>query len=579
MDVPIALGIAVAFAASVLATFSGGADVYYDSISMFVFFLLCARYLEMRARHKAAANLEYLDKALPLIAHRLPAFPQMWTDEVPAVTLQRADLVLVRPGESFPADGVVVQGECACDEALLTGESRPVAKDAGSAVIAGAINRSSPVVVKVERVGEDTRASAIRRLVERAASQRPALVELTDRIAGWFVAGVLLVALGSAVFWLQHEPARALWIAVSVLVVTCPCALSLATPTALTVAVGRLARHGVIVTRGHAIEGLAKVTHVVFDKTGTLTEGRLSLVKTVMLGKSAPERCVALASALECGSEHPIAAALIAAGAEGAPALQVEQLRNVPGAGIEGVIDGERFRIGTRAFVVQIAGEPSTDPGSDEALTQVWLGSEGQCLARFDFSDRMRVEAAAVVRRLRDCGKQVLIMSGDTLPAVQATAERLGIAQFEAGLSPEGKHARVHALQEQGAVVAMVGDGVNDAPVLAQAQVSAAMGSGALMSQAQADIVLLSGRLQGMLEALDIARSTWRVVRQNLAWAIAYNVIAVPAAAMGWVTPWIAGAGMGASSLIVVLNALRLLERKAGRRESERTATDLAVAR
>jgi len=321
------------------------------------------------------------------------------------------------------------------------------------------------------------------------------------------------------------------------------------------------------------------VTHVVFDKTGTLTEGRLALVQSVVLGKCAAERCVAVASVLESGSEHPIAAAMIAAGADGLPALRVEQLRNVPGAGIEGVIDAERFRIGARAFVAQIAGEPGTDPGSDEASTQVWLGTDGQWLARFDFSDRIRVEAAAVVRRLRECGKRVLILSGDTLPAVQAAAERLGIAQFEAGLSPEAKHTRVQALQEQGAVVAMVGDGVNDAPVLAQAQVSIAMGSGALLSQAQADIVLLSGRLQGLLEALDIARSTWRVVRQNLAWAVAYNVIAVPAAAMGWVTPWIAGAGMGASSLIVVLNALRLLDRSAGRSKRDLAAMELAHAR
>jgi Cu2+-exporting ATPase len=314
---------------------------------------------------------------------------------------------------------------------------------------------------------------------------------------------------------------------------------------------------------------LAKVTHVVFDKTGTLTEGRLSLVQSVVLGKCAAERCVAVASALECGSEHPIAAAMIAAGADGRPALRVERLRNVSGAGIEGVIDAQRFRIGARAFVAQIAGEPSTDPGSDLELTQVWLGSDGQWLARFDFSDCIRVEAAAVVRRLRDCGKRVFILSGDALPAVQAAAERLGIAEFEAALSPEGKYARVHALQAEGAVVAMVGDGVNDAPVLAQAQVSIAMGSGALLSQAQADIVLLSGRLQGMLEALDIVRSTWSVVRQNLVWAVAYNVIAVPAAAMGWVTPWIAGAGMGASSLIVVLNALRLLRADVGYQRSD----------
>ena len=563
MDVPIALGIAVAFTASVFATFTGGADVYYDSISMFVFFLLCARYLEMRARQKAAANLEYLDKALPAVAHRLPAFPQMDTEEVPAITLQRTQLVLVRPGEGFPADGVVVQGESACDESLLTGESHPVAKCAGSDVIAGAINRSSPVVMRVERVGEDTRASGIRRLVERAACERPALVELTDRVAGWLVAAVLLVALGALGWWLHHEPARALWITVSVLVVTCPCALSLATPAALTVGVGRLARRGVIATRGHAIEALSKVTHVVFDKTGTLTEGRLALVRSVALGDREIETCMALARALEQGSEHPIAAALVASRNDTSAQLDVAELRNTPGSGVEGVIEGRRVRIGTASFVAALAGvEPSAAAQTDEVLTQIWLGCEKQWLARFELADCLRAEAAEVVRSLRASGKQVLIMSGDGEPAVRDAARRLGIAQFEAGLSPEDKYACVHALQARGAVVAMVGDGVNDAPVLAQAHVSIAMGSGALLSQAQSDIVLLSGRLQGILDALSIARSTWRVVQQNFAWAVAYNIVAVPAAVMGWVTPWMAGAGMGASSLIVVLNALRLLDHR-----------------
>jgi Cu2+-exporting ATPase len=572
MDVPIALGIGVAFVASVWATFTGGADVYYDSISMFVFFLLSARFLEMRARQKAAANLEHLDKALPAVAHRLPAFPDLRAEEVPALALRRGDLVLVRPGESFPVDGVVVQGESACDESLLTGESRPVSRSVGGEVIAGAFNRASPLVVRVERIAEDTRASGIRRLVERAASQRPALVELTDRIAGWLVSAVVLAALGTFAFWVHRDPAHAVWIAVSVLVVTCPCALSLATPAALTVGVGRLARRGVIVTRAQAIEALSKVTHVVFDKTGTLTEGRLSLVRSVPLSERSSEPCRAIAAALERGSEHPIAAALIASSDESAEPM-VWQLRNVPGAGIEGVVDGARTRIGTSAFVAALTGTaPPETQHSSEAYTQVWLGREGEWLACFEFSDRLRSEAPEIVRNLRADGRQVMILSGDGEPAVREAAARLNIAQYEAGLTPEAKHARVQALQEQGAVVAMVGDGVNDAPVLAQAHVSIAMGSGALLSQAHSDIVLLSG-LGSMLDAFRIARSTWRVVRQNLAWALAYNLVAIPAAAAGWVSPWLAGLGMGASSLVVVVNALRLL-----REEAREQVPDAAAA-
>ena len=560
MDVPVALGIGVAFAASLYATFTGGAAVYYDSIAMFVFFLLCARYLEMRARQRAAANLEYLDKALPVAAHRLRGFPaSMETEEIPAVSLARGDLVLVRAGECFPADGRVVQGSSESDESLLTGESRAVHKRNGDPVTGGSINRVSPLVVRVEHVGEDTRVSGIRRLAERATAQRPRITELTERIAGWFVAGVLVVAAASALAWLRVDASRALWVAVAVLVVTCPCALSLATPAALTIAVGRLSRRGVVVARAHAIEALAHVTHVVFDKTGTLTEGRLGLAGVTPGPDTSREQALELAAALERSSEHPIATALLSAAPANAVAI-ARELRNVPGVGIEGVIDGTVHRIGTQRFVAEIAGTPmGSEPPADSTATRVWLGSQGRWHACFDLTDRLRPDAQAVVGELRASGKQLLIFSGDASPAVQAVAHRLGIDRYEAALLPEDKHARMLALQNEGAVVAMVGDGVNDAPVLAQAQLSIAMGSGALLSQAQADLVLLSGRLQGLIDALDIARRTWRIVRQNLAWAVAYNLIALPLAVAGVVRPWLAGLGMGTSSLLVVLNALRLL--------------------
>ena len=581
MDVPVALGIAVSFAASVIATFGAGGEVYYDSITMFVFFLLGGRYLEMRARQKAAASLEYLDRALPLGAHRLQAYPtSQETEEVPAVALRAGDMVLVKPGEVVPADGVLVEGETETDESLLTGESLPVLRRVGAPLVAGAVNRLSPAVMRVERVGEATRASHIRRLTERAAGQRPPLVEITDRIAGGFIAVVLLVAAAAALYWLHVQPERALWIAVAVLVVTCPCALSLATPTALAVSVGALARRGVVVTRVHAVEALERVTHVVLDKTGTLTQGRLSLTGIRLAEGVAREQALEIAAALERGSEHPIAQAIVQAAEHlGARPRTARGIHAVPGAGIEGEVDGVRHRLGNRRYVAQLAGVlPQPDESGDDA-TGVWLGREGRWLARLGLRDALRAEAREVVQGLRAHGKQVLVLSGDEPAAVAALARSLGIEAFEGGMTPEGKQARVRALQDGGALVAMVGDGVNDAPVLAQAHLSVAMGSGAVVSQAQSDLVLLSGRLGGLLDALAISRRTLRVVRENLWWAALYNVIALPLAVAGYITPWLAGIGMAGSSLLVVLNALRLIDAReaGGSRDAPRPADAPAV--
>jgi Cu2+-exporting ATPase len=426
--------------------------------------------------------------------------------------------------------------------------------------------------MRVARVGEDTRVSGIRRLVQNAAAQRPQVAELADRIASWFVAGVLLVALVSGVAWLHVDPARALWVVVAVLVVSCPCALSLATPAAMTVAVGSLARRGVVAVRAHAIDALAAVTHVVFDKTGTLTEGRLGLAG--VQPRPGVEAGAALAAALERTSEHPIALALtVAAPAESRATASA--VRNVPGAGIEGCVDGVRYRLGTSLFVTEIAGTPvdTALPAAD--TTRVWLGSDGQWLACFDLIDRLRPEAAAIVRQLHAQGKRVLIWSGDVAGAVEAVARQIGVDGYEASLLPQDKQARMQAMQRDGAVVAMVGDGVNDAPVLAQAQLAVAMGSGALLAQTQADMVLLSGRLQGLIDAFTLAARTRRIVQQNLIWAAAYNLAALPLAAAGMVTPWMAGLGMGVSSLAVALNSLRV-----GRRlrtpdgETTRTAAE-----
>ena len=566
MDVPVALGVGAAFAASVWATLIAAGEVYFDSVTMFVFFLLSGRYLEMMARQKAARSVETLARAIPAFATRLAGWPGSAEGEHVAVAeLRVGDAVQIRPGETVPADGFVLEGASAADESLLTGESRPVPKAAGDALIGGSVNTASPLVMRVERVGEATRVAAIQRLMERAAAEKPRLVEMADRVAGRFIVALLVLAVATALGWWLIDPSRALWVFVAVLVVSCPCALSLATPAALTVATGALAARGVLVTRGHAIEALARADRFIFDKTGTLTLGRMALVEVMPIRDDAP-RALALAAALERGSEHPIARALAAgvAGAEGAganAAIAVDGLRATTGAGVEGTIDGRVWRLGRPAFVGATHGKAlpadiETKVGAGD--TVIALGNEEGWQAFFRLSDGLRPEAAGMAARLAAAGIKLSIFSGDLPAAAARVGAALGIADARGGLSPEDKHAALRALQEAGETVAMVGDGVNDAPVLAQAQVSIAMGGGADLARANADVVLLGNDLQALPEGLALARRTVRIVRQNLVWAFAYNFLAIPLAMAGWVTPWMAGIGMSASSLLVVLNALRL---------------------
>jgi P-type Cu2+ transporter len=557
MDVPVALGIGAAFLGSVWATVSGQGEVYFDSVSMFVFFLLGGRWLEAGARRRAVEVLRHLSRALPATAERLHDWPARDTAEtVPAIALAAGDHVLVRPGAAFPADGVLVQGETRADESLLTGEALPVAKRVGHPVVGGAVNASQPVVVRVERAGNATRLGAIVRLAERSHGERPALVALADRYASAFVIVVLALAGLAATAWWWHDPSRALAVAVAVLVVTCPCALSLATPTALTVGTGALAKAGLIVTRERAIETLTRVTHVVLDKTGTLSEGVFSLVSADVVGRLDETRCRALAAAMEAGSDHPVARAL-----RDAPtgAVVVTDVRHIAGEGVEALWEGRRVRLGSRRHVEALAGPmPAGTAAMSPGITEVWLADEAGPLMRFALGDRLRPEAAEVVRRLRAANLVVILASGDGAHAVRHAASQCGIDDWRAGLSPEDKHRLVTDLQAAGAVVCMVGDGVNDAPVLARADVSIAMGTGAVLAQRASDIVMVSGRFDALQPAFEIAARTMRLVRQNLAWAFAYNVIAIPLAAFGWITPWAAGLGMSASSLFVVVNALRI---------------------
>ncbi len=565
MDVPVALGVGAAFAASVWATLIAAGAVYFDSVTMFVFFLLSGRYLEMMARQKAARSVETLARAIPAFATRLPSWPVASIDaageRVAVAELCAGDTVQIRPGETVPADGCVLDGESAADESLLTGESRPVPKRAGDALIGGSTNTASPLVMRVERVGEATRVAAIQRLMERAAAEKPHLVEMADRVAGRFIVALLLLAVATALAWWWIDPSRALWIFVAVLVVSCPCALSLATPAALTVATGALAARGVLVTRGHAIEALARADRFIFDKTGTLTVGHMELVEVIPVCGEAGF-ALSMAAALERGSEHPIARALTAGGTDAG--IAATAVRATTGAGVEGLIDGRSWRLGRPEFVAAMHGlavplELESKVGVGD--TVIALGNTDGWQAFFRLSDSLRPDAAAMSAALSATGIKLSIFSGDAPAAAARVGAALGIADVRGGLSPEDKHAALKALQDAGETVAMVGDGVNDAPVLAQAQVSIAMGGGADLARANADVVLLGNDLLALPAGLALARRTVRIVKQNLVWAFAYNFLAIPLAMAGWVTPWMAGIGMSASSLLVVLNALRLQRR------------------
>ncbi|HGG60522.1 MAG TPA: cadmium-translocating P-type ATPase, partial [Gammaproteobacteria bacterium] len=475
MDVPVSLAIGGAYLASAWATVRGVGEVYFDSVTMFTFFLLLGRFLELSARHRAGRVGDELVRMLPATAHlKTPEGLQ----PTPVTELRVGDEIVIKPGETAPADGTVVEGRTSMDESLLSGESLPVAKGAGDFIIGGAINRDSPITVRLDKLGQETVLAGISRLLERAQGEKPQIAQLANRVAGWFVAGLLAVALAVFGYWHLHRPDDALWITLSVLVVTCPCALSLATPVAMTATVGVLTRMGVLTTRGHALETLARATDMVFDKTGTLTRGRLSLVGVTPYSDLPEEEIRALAAGLEQYSEHPIAAAL-QKGVD-APA-SVEVIESVPGTGVLGRRQGDLLRIGSLAYIREW--HPDFDDQAPPGAS-VYLATQQTVLARLELQDELRPEAREALETLNGLGVEPRLLSGDNEPAVAQVAEALGIRDYRARQLPEDKLDYVRQLQRQGRIVAMVGDGVNDAPVLAGADVSIAMGGGAQLAQA-----------------------------------------------------------------------------------------------
>ncbi len=561
MDVPVALGLAAAFGGSVRATLSGEGAVYYDSVTMFIALLLCARYVELVARRRAGDAVELVARARPAMAERLRAWPERHdVENVGAAALAEGEFVLVRAGATTPADGVVVEGRASVEEAVLTGESRPRARVPGDTVLAGSVVRDGALVVRVAATGEATRLAAIERLAERASGERPRIARMADRVAAWFVAVLLALAAITAVVWWQLDPSRTLAVTFAVLVVSCPCALSLATPAALAAAAGALSRRQIVVTRADALETLSRVTHVVFDKTGTLTIGRSALIEVLPQPGSTRAQALALAVALEAQSEHPLAQTFREAGPDSSAIARADMLHIVAGSGVEGVIGGRRLRLGRPEFVAALSGRPLPPDLArvPAAATCVALGDTADFLALFALGDAPRPGAADLVRRLQRSGIVPGLLSGDRAATVASLAHTLGIADARGDLQPEDKREAILQLQQRGAVVAMVGDGINDAPSLAQAQVSFSLGSATPLAQWTADVVVLCDDLSRIAAAILHARRTYRIVRENLAWAFAYNLIAIPAAAFGQVTPLVAALGMSMSSLLVVGNALRV---------------------
>jgi Cu2+-exporting ATPase len=569
MDVPVSLGIGIAFTASLFNTVSGNGEVYFDSVAMFTFFLLSARYFELGTRKQTSETTEALLNLKPAIATRLQDYRGSEPGNEPVTAaastakqeniavseLELNDYLLVRPGDVVPADGTIVEGSSGINESLITGESLPVTKGIGDAVIGGSTNTENPLVIQVTKLGEDSVLSSIQRLIDEAQNTKPAIAKLADRIASWFVSILLSIAAMVAYYWYTVDPSQWLEITIATLVVSCPCALSLATPTAITAASGQLAKIGLLPKSAHALETLAQATDFVFDKTGTLTEGSIKLEEVILnTGDYDENSALTIAASLEANSEHPIARAIISASKTGT--MTVNNLSHTTGQGIQGTIDDTEWFIGNLEFIKQHSLKPFED-GTD-AASKIYLATEQQCIAIFVLSDSIRAEAKPLIDQLHAQHKNTYLMSGDRTESANSISNQLGIQHCYAHLKPEDKLSEVKTLQQRGAIVVMTGDGVNDAPVLAGADLSIAMGKGTQLAAAAADMILISNNIEHIYHGYLIAIKTLSIIKQNLSWALLYNVTAIPAAAMGYVEPWLAAIGMSASSLVVVLNALRL---------------------
>ncbi len=545
MDVPVSIAMLFAYFASVVATVTETGEVFFESVAMFTFFLLLGRFLEMRARRKAAAITGNLLKLIPVMATLTSG------KKVPARTLDVGDTVIVPPGEHLPADGIVLSGCSAIDESMFTGESMPVAKTETDPVYAGTINGDGNLTIEVTKTKADSLISNIVKLQDEAQMSKPKVAEIADLVARYFVAGILIISAFTWFYWHETKPDDAFWIMLSVLVATCPCALSLATPTAITCSTSRLAQLGLMLRRGHVLETLCKVNRLVIDKTGTLTEGNIRLTQISTFSGINPQQSKVIAAELESFANHPIARAF---SEYREPELtHFERVENIIGSGLVGYSGQDEWKIGHKAFAT-----PNFQLENQQDY-QVWLSKNGQPVAAFSLDDPIREESKAFIQSLHHLGIKITMLTGDSSSSVERVAKTLDIDDVISGASPKGKLDYLTSLPKN-EISLMVGDGINDAPTLAGAHLSIAMGSGTDVAKASADMILLGDNLSRLIDARELAIKTRKIIRENLAWALGYNAIILPLAVMGLVAPYVAVVGMSGSSIIVVSNSLRLLK-------------------
>ncbi|MEY3017371.1 MAG: cadmium-translocating P-type ATPase [Pseudomonadota bacterium] len=547
MDLPVSIAIGIAYSLSMLATITGTGAVYFDSIIMFTFLLLLGRYIEMRARHQLGDPATALRAILPRSAMVLRDGAQQ-PSATALADIHIGDLLVIKPGEVIPVDGVVAKGESSVDESTFTGESLPQAKCEGDHVLGGTINIESPLQVSVSHNADNSRLHAVYDMLVNAQANKPKIAAFADAMAVKFVSTILVLAAATAAYWYSVAPDDAIWIALSVLVVSCPCALSLATPTALTAAVTRLKNMGLLVVSGDVIDKFKSIDTVIFDKTGTLTSGHIQLLECRAVGDIDSNTCLALAAAMERDSEHPIARAFYHISETN---IVFESLKTIPGKGVEGRLDGHSYRLGQPAFC---------HPGDTEAPESgqwICLARDEQVIAWFALNDSLRSSAVDAIASLRSRGLRIDILSGDSEDAVDTVAKTLSIDTWRARVTPEDKLTYLRALQSQGHRVLMVGDGINDVGVLAGADLSIAMGMASELAKTNADLILLNPDLRALDYALQTTTQCQRVIKQNIVWALLYNACAIPLAMTGAVLPYQAAIGMSLSSLVVVINALR----------------------
>lgn len=549
MDVPISIALLGAYGASFLHTMSGRGEVYFDSVSMFTFFLLAARHLEKRARH--SQQILSHQALLPSTCKRVTDDNNLEQVALSAITID--DKILIRPGETICTDGVIVSGKAAIDESSFTGEFMPIERAEGDEVMAGTINTDGSLTIKVTATGHSTSFSAVENLLARAQLEKPKTAMMADRIARYFTAVVLLTTLIAGIYWVFQKPEIAFEICIAMLVVSCPCALSLATPTSLTISTLQLRQIGLLLTKNHVLEQANNIDLICFDKTGTLTKGELAIENIFCFTDIAKEHCLKLASALEHHSEHPIAKAFKTA----ANIHLANQAKVITGKGVEGVVDGKRYRIGSFDFCLEWLNK-SPPLNQKEFKQSVYLAAEGQWLAQFSLNDQLREDAKETVQSLNQQGYRTVLLTGDSSDNAQTIADRLGFDQCYSGCSPDDKLKHIQQYRQQGHQVMMIGDGINDIPVLAAADIAIAMNSASDMAKVQSDAAMLTDKLTVIPLLLKQAQATRRNIKQNLTWALCYNALGLPLAAMGLVPPYLAAIGMSFSSLLVIMNARRL---------------------